>query len=450
MHLEGKSIDYEAVTGSVPLLDEKGEVTAEIFFVAYNKEDEDPDRPITFIFPGGPGGSGTTEAILTFGPRRLLTASEGRTVLPPYRFIDNPQTLLEFTDLVFVDPVNCGYSRATEEGSLFSFYSIEGDIQSLGEFIRNYISAFDRWNSPKYLAGGSYGTPRCAGLALNLLQYGIAVHGIILHGCALEFSTFISERDRPLPNCLLIPTLAATAWYHGRLWPEKPLSEVIDYARRFAFDHYAPVMLQPNRLDCHQKTEFYRQLAELIGLSPNTVQRYNGRISEEIYSSEFFAPERKILGRLDTRYSGDVSSIDPDYQTDPSNFDSLGIECAFQAYLQKELRTPPPSPDYISFSHEANTHWYFGTFDSFGTPNLLQRLRHVLVFNPLFKIFVGSGYYDCRTPFAATEYCFDHLDLPESYRKNLQFEYYEAGHGFILDHESLDKMKNDLIRFYGE
>ncbi|HSX25950.1 MAG TPA: hypothetical protein VLE89_02975 [Chlamydiales bacterium] len=447
IELPSGPLEYSAVTGTLPLFDEAGNPCAEIFFIAFNKEN-DPDRPITFVFPGGPGGAGTLEAIVSYGPRRLLTAGEGRSILPPYKIIDNPETLLEYTDLVFVDPVNCGYSTAANEDRLPIFYSVEGDIHSLGEFVRTYVASFKRWNSPKYLAGGSYGTPRCCGLALNLLQYDIAVSGVILHGCAMDYSSLISERANALPDCLLIPTFAATAHYYGRFWPDRPLSEVIDYARRFAFDDYAPAMLQPSRLNRYEKEGFYQKLAELSGLPIATIQRYNGRINESIYTAEFFAPERKVLGGTDTRYSGDVCAIDPDHDYDPSNLDSIGIQSAFLSYLQKELETDLPFNRYVGFSTEAISRWNFGTYDSITLPDLFQRLRLMLVVIPQLKVFVGSGYYDCRTPFAATEYCFDHLELPYSYKKNLQFEYYEAGHGFILDHKSLQKLKKDLTHFY--
>ena len=446
IELESGSLSYTATTGLCPIFGEKDK-EADIFFISYTK-DTDENRPLTFVFPGGPGGAGTMEAILTFGPRRLLTADEGRTILPPHKIIDNPQTLLEYTDLVFVDPVGCGFSKAADDANTNYLYSVEGDIQVLGEFIQTYIDISERWDSPIYLAGGSYGTLRCCGLAYNLFQYGIAASGIILDGCALEWSTFRSERDRALPDCLLIPTFAATAWYHERLWPEKSLEEVIDYARKFAYNEYAPVMLQPSRLSYGEKTEFEQKLAYLIGLPVDTIKRYNGRINEEIYTTEFFAPQRKRLGGLDSRYSGDIFTIDPYYTPDPSYLDSLGIAPALNAYLQKELATRFPFSKYIDFSRKILNAWDFNTHDA-SEPSFLHRLRHVLTINPLMKVFVGSGYYDCRTPFAATEYCFDHLELPPSYKNNLQFEYYEAGHGFIFDYPSLKKFKSDLTKFYG-
>ena len=447
IELESGPISYTALTGLCPVFGPEG-IEAELFFIAYTKETEE-NRPITFVFPGGPGGAGTIESIVTFGPRRILTAEEGRTILPPYKIIDNPQTLLEFTDLVFVDPVNCGFSRSFENADLGYFYSVEGDLQTLGEFIHSYLDTAERWNSPIYLAGGSYGTVRASGLANELLQYGIATNGIILDGCAIDYSTNSSERDKALPDCLSIPTFAATAWYHGRLWPEKTIEEVVDYAKRFAYDEFAPFMLQPSRLSYVEKMVFEKNLAHLVGLPVDTIRRYNGRINEMIYTAEFFGPERKILGGFDSRYSGDISTIDPNHSHDPSYLDSYGYMPAFKVYLQKELDTHFPFKKYTSSSWHILYHWNFNTYDSGGHLSFINRIRQTLIINPLMKVFVGSGYYDCRTPFAATEYCFDHLDLPPSYKNNLQFEYYEAGHGFIFDYPSLKKWKNDLTKFYG-
>lgn len=447
IQIESGTLNYTAITGMCPIF-EDNELQAELFFISYTKDTKE-NRPITFFFPGGPGSSGTDASIVTFGPRRLLTVGEGKTIHPPYVLIDNPQTLLEYTDLVFVDPIHCGFSRSEEEAPLNYYFSVDGDIQILGEFIHTYIDTAHRWNSPIYLAGNSYGTLRCCGLADNLLQYGIAAKGIILDGCAFESSTIHPQRDKALPDCLLIPTFAATAWYHKRLWPQETLENVVDYARRFAYEEYAPHMLQPGRLSGVEKTVLEKKLADLIGLSPETIKRYNGRIDERIYAAEFFGPERKILGRLDSRFFGDLCTIDPKDSHDPSYIESLiGIQPAFQNYLQSELETYFPLTKYVPFSYKAFRSWYRGTYDSFGEPSLLQRLRFALIHNPQMKVFVGCGYYDCRTPFAATEYSFEHLDLPDSYKKNLQFEYYEAGHGSIFDHEALKKWKQDLTRFY--
>ena len=450
LELAEDSFLYTAVTGELPLdsPDEEKE-PPEIFFIAYFKESEEI-RPITFVFPGGPGGSCGPEAICTFGPRRILTPDEVKTSLPPYQLIDNPETILPWTDLVFIDPVGTGFSTpGDDKKSLTHLLSVDGDIAALGDFIRTFLAYFNRWNSPKFLSGSSYGTTRCCGIADYLSSRGFSIHGIILLGTAIDYSTLVGQHNRSLPDCLLIPTFAATAWYHGRLWPEKELGEVVDYARRFAYDDYAPALLQPTRLSKPEQEAFYKELASLIGLPTETVRRYQGRFDETLYTTEFFASERRVVGGTDTRYVGDLTSIQRvGSEDDPSYRDVQGIYCAFNDYLNNELETSRPFDPYVPFSPSANYAWNFSTRDSSDWPDLMQRVRRTLIYNPEMKIFVGSGYYDCRTPFAATEYSFDHLDLPLSYRRNFQFEYYEAGHGFIFDHDSLKKLKDDLVFFF--
>jgi len=446
---DGKSLRYTGITGELPVSDEEGNLLAELFFIAYLVE-EAPERPITFIFPGGPGASSEAEVICTIGPRRLQTPQEGKPLLPPYKIIDNPESMLPWTDLVFVDPVSTGYSKFAEnleEEDKEPFFNTDGDILALGDFVKTFLSYFKRWNSPKYLAGISYGTLRCCGLAEYLGSSGVGLHGLILLGSALDYATLEGQRNRFLPETLLIPTFAATAWHHKRFWPEASLEQVVDYARRFVYDEYLPFMLQPSRLGINEKNRFYSRLSELIGLKEETVRRYAGRFDEALYTTEFMATERKVIGGLDTRYIGDLSSIKRSFiEDDPSYGDMLGISCAFNSYMQKELETDRPFELYALFT--TRRFWNFRTYDSDCWPDVFQRLRRTLVWNPAMKIFSGSGYFDCRTPFAATEYCFEHLDLPASYEKNLQFEYYAAGHGFIFDLPSLQKLKKDLVRFY--
>ncbi len=444
------TLSYTAITGKFPIsFYEEEDPAPEIFFIAYFVEADEP-RPVTFVFPGGPGGSCAPETLCSFGPRRLLTPQEGKTILPPYRMIDNPETLLPWTDLVFVDPAGCGFSTTGNNESVVSdLFSVEGDIAALGDFTRSFIDHFNLWNSPKYLAGSSYGTVRCCGLAEYLLSHDLNLHGIILSGCALDFSTFINQHNRILPNSLLIPTFAASAWYHGRLWPDKPLHEVVDFAKKFSFDRYIPAILQPGRFSKTEQDTFYQEMAFLVGLPWDTVRRYQGSFDEFLYTTEFFGPDRKVLGGLDTRYVGDLSSIQrTNLSDDPSYRDMQGMFCAFNNYLQNELKTVYPFKKYVEFCSESNRHWSYSTYDSIEWPEFMQRVKRTLIQNPEMQIFIGSGYYDCRTPFAATDYCFDHLNLPSSYRNNLHFEYYEGGHGFIFDHNCLKKLKKDLQNFF--
>ncbi len=446
-HQQEGQPDYQTIAGKLPIFDhDDEEAVANLFFVAYHAEGK-PHRPVTFVFPGGPGGAGAIESIIAFGPKRILLPEEGGSVLPPYALIDNPESLLDVTDLVYIDPVNCGLSRVAEGADKLDFCGTEIDLDVLAEFIHNYLSFFQRWNSPKYLMGSSYGTLRCCGVAERLLSRDIYVHGLILEGCAFQDATLSGERDYDLPDCLLIPTMAATAWYHGRLWPERPLEEVVHEAKQFMQRQCSLKSFCPSCFTSEETETYFQQLAFFSGLPLSTVQRYNGRIDELIFSTEFFAPERKVVGGRDSRYIGDVSYINPFNMWDASYNDIGGLCATFNNYLQQDLEYDLQWNRYIGFSHETFHHWDRGTYDS-PTSNFLHRLRNVLVVHPQLKIWVGAGYYDCRTPFAAAEYCFDHLELPESYKKNVSIHYYEVGHGTVFDLSSVQKMRKDLAPFF--
>jgi carboxypeptidase C (cathepsin A) len=452
--LPGGPVSYSAVTGTLPQFFDGGESVGEIFFTAYLKKEEGSERPITFVFNGGPGGSSLSMHIGGLGPRRLLLPEEGLKSHPPYPIIDNPQSILDLTDLVMIDPVGTGYSETDSRVHDDFFYGVEGDIFSFAEFIRVFCTHFQRWDSPKYLLGASYGTSRACGLAERLPSYcGIRLNGVILLGCALDYNTLFAPRDHALPDLLLLPSLAATAWYHGRLMPGRTVQEVVDYARRFALEDYAAFLMHPTRLSPREHEAFYEELATLTGLPLSSIRRHQGRISEEIFVAEFLAEERKVVGGIDSRYTGDVSSLASEYREDPSYKDLSGaFYPAFMRYLQEELQLGAFPLRYRTFSHEAFAKWDWRTYDDAGfsspRPNFLQRLRRSLVADPTLRVFVGSGYYDLRTPFCAAEYSLDHLGLAESYRKNFQCEYYEAGHGFIFDRNSLQKLRDDLVAFY--
>jgi carboxypeptidase C (cathepsin A) len=448
IQLPSGMLHYTAITGTIPQF-KKEKLVGELFFTAYLKETEDEARPITFIFNGGPGGSSLAMHIGGFGPKRLLLPEEGQKRLPPYQMIDNPETLLVDSDLVFIDPMGTGYSRSDKDSYKQSCYSVEGDLSSFAEFIRVFCLHFDKWNSPKYLLGASYGTARACGLAERLIWNGIHLNGVILLGCAIDFATLADGRDQALSDCLLIPSFAATAWYHGRTMQDKTLEEVVEYARRFVTEQSSPMMFQPSQFNAAEQREYYQNLANLIGLPLDTVRRYASRIDELTYVQEFLASERKIIGGMDSRYIGDISALRGERIEDPSYGDiGPAFFPAYMHYLYTDLDTKITPKRYEDFSLEANQNWNWVTYDSWGIPNLFQRLRRTLISNPSMKVFIGSGYYDLRTPFAAAEYSIDHLELPANYRDNFQIEYYNAGHGFIFDQASLIKFSKDLRKFY--
>jgi carboxypeptidase C (cathepsin A) len=448
--LPSGQLKYMAVTGTLPQFKKDKEV-GELFFTAYLKEtEEETERPVTFIFNGGPGGSSLAMHMGGFGPKRLLLPEEGQHSLPPYQIIDNSETLLIDSDLVFIDPMGTGYSRSDKASYKKSCYSVEGDLHSFAEFIRVFCLHFDKWNNPKYLLGASYGSARACGLAEQLIWRGIHLNGVILMGCALDYATLIDGRDQALSDCLLIPSLAATAWYHGRSMQDKTLEEVVEYARRFVTEQAAPLMFQSTEFNGTEQRQYYENLASLIGLPLDTVRRYASRLDELTYVQEFMASERKIIGGMDSRYIGNISTLRGEHVEDPSYRDiGPAFFPTYMHYLNTDLNTKMKAPTYEDFSFEAYQNWNWSTYDSCGLPNFFQRLRRALVSNPSMKVFVGSGYYDLRTPFAAAEYSIAHLELPANYRENFQIEYYHAGHGFIFDQASLIKLSKDLRKFYG-
>lgn len=441
------SLDYDSLVGHLPIFDEEEKPIANIFYVGYFGK-EDKERPITFFFPGGPGGSCGAEIIATVGPKRIQTLVEGKRITPPYRLLDNPQSLLPWTDLVFVDPPGTGYSQWTKPKLQLQnerrLFQTESDLRVLAEFVERFVQTYRRWNSPKYLAGISYGASRCCGLTEQLLQKDISLHGIILLSPAIDFLTLISQHNLPLAHSFLLPTYAATAWYHGRLWPELSLQQVLEHAKSFCYQEYLPLMLRPSKLSSKELSQFYTDLSHLIGLDPQTVFRYAGKFDEELYTKEFFGPQRKILGGLDTRYASEIALYSAfDHQNDPSYYHTQGILLTLKSYLEEELEFQLPQTPYIAYQ---NGCWNYQTYDSVAWPEFLQRVERSLIYNPQMKVFTGCGYYDCRTPFMAVEYSFDHLH--PSYKNLFEFAYYEGGHGFIFDYQCLKKLQHDLIHFY--
>jgi len=451
IQLESGPLSYSATVGSLTVLDAQETTKGEIGYTSYVKENGGRGRPITFAFNGGPGSSSIWLHLGAFGPKRVLAPEEGQKVSPPYSLVDNLETLLDVTDLVFIDPVGTGYSQADPKENAKNFYDLEADIRSIADFIRNYLIANNRWNSPKYIAGESYGGLRTCGLA-NYLQdsYSIYLNGLILISPAIDYQTFIFHPDNQIPYFLFLPTYAATAWQHGRLLPGATLEEAISKARQFAYETYAPALLKSFSLNSFEKEILYNQLAEYTGLPFETIRRHKGRINERVFQMEFFADEQKALGMYDTRTKGDYTDpMQIPFSQDPSVTSISGIFVgAFHDYLQTELDSRGP---YKSLSLDVNSQWnYYPPSNLHSYPNLMNALRQALIINPDLKVFTGCGYFDCVTPFGAAEYCLDHLDLPEAYRSNCQLERYEGGHMYYLNPSARKKFKTDLVRFYQE
>ncbi len=424
IELNGERLEYVATVG-----------TGEVSYIAYTKEGT--NRPITFAFNGGPGSASVWLHLGVLGPRRVVSHEEGQPISPPYQIVDNLETILDLTDLVFIDPMGTGLSKAESEESAKKHLSIRGDVVEVGKFIRDYLTQNQRWNSPKYLLGESYGATRAAGLAEYLPnQFGIFLSGILFISPALDFQTLLFDTDNPLPYFLYLPTYAATAWHHQKLSPELSLEEVVQSARAFAYSAYAPSLLSPKSTD---PDLIYSEVARLTALPLDLVRRHEGKIADSLFFLNLLGSEKKMIGRFDARETNYAHS----FEMDPSETAIIGIfSGAFHDYLHKELAVPH---SYNLMSMSVNEQWNYHDWNEWGYPNVMGALRKGLMVNPKVKLFFGCGYFDLATPFGTVEYCIDHLSLPNL---SIQTEYYDAGHMFYLKPAARIKFKQDLIRFY--
>lgn len=442
------TISYTATVGSLPTFDSKGAPIGQIGYIAYIQSNPSTQRPLTFAFNGGPGSSSAWLHMGTFGPYRVQSPQDAGSTTAPYTWVENPETLLDVTDLVFIDPMGTGFSQAPSFEEAKTCYGLYADIRCLGDFVRDFLTVHKRWNSPKYLAGESYGTLRALGLCEYLQEtHSIYLNGLILVSCAIDYQGFVFQEDNWLPYLCFFPTYATTAWHYGKYRPEATLEEVAEEARLFAYETLAPSLYHFRSLSEESKEELYEKISSFTSLPLQTVRRYQGRITDECFLREFLADQQKIIGRFDTQSHSDTfPSYTLPFHLDPSYTQIEGpFAAAIQDYLQTKLEV---SGSYKLLSMEVNRHWDFQDTPYWGYPNRLNSLRKSLLSHPSLKIFMGCGYYDAATPFFATEYCFEQLRLPPSYDSQFQIEYYSGGHMYYLQEKERMKFKKDLVRFY--
>jgi carboxypeptidase C (cathepsin A) len=451
LNLGGREIRYTATAGTVILREEDGTPKASVFYIAYTMDGvKDPaQRPLTFSFNGGPGSSSVWLHLGVLGPRRVLMDDEGRQLPPPYRLVDNEASVLDLTDLVFIDPVSTGYSRAVPGEDPKQFHGLDEDIKAVGDFIRLYTVRQARWSSPKFLIGESYGTTRAAGLSGYLQNnHGYYMNGIMLVSSILNFQTARFDVGNDLPYPLFLPTYTATAWYHKQLpaeLQERPLREVLDEAEQFALGDYWSALAQGSRLDAAGRGRIAAKLSRLTGLSEEWIERANLRIDIHRFTKELMRPERRTVGRLDSRFIGiDDDQNGTEFEHDPSMTAIMGPYTAtINDYLRRELEF---SSD---LSYEILTGkvrpWKFEGGRYADTAGVL---REAMTKNPSLKVYVANGYYDLATPYFATHYTFDHLGLDPSLMGNVSMHYYEAGHMMYIQKQSLLQQKKDLAAFY--
>jgi carboxypeptidase C (cathepsin A) len=447
--INGKTLNYTATTGRLPIKRGDGKIEAEMFFVAYTLDSQDAaKRPLTFAFNGGPGSASVWLHMGALGPKRVVLESNGFMPAAPYRTEDNPATLLDRSDIVMIDAMATGYSRAATAELTKKFLGVRGDVQAFGEFIRLYLSRYERWTSPLFLLGESYGTTRAAGIAGYLADHGISFNGVTLLSMAVDFQTLEWNKSNDLPYALLLPTFNAVAGYHHKLPADlsQDLAKTRQDVVRWAANDYLLALAKGDALTPDERRKDVEQLARYTGLRPEVVENNNLRIDVPTFTHELLIDQKLLVGRLDGRFT----SADPqegDY--DPTSA-AIGppYTSAFYNYLRTDLgyKSDMPYRVFAYYDENAFQKWEWGNAVE-GFPSTAGGLRSAMIKNPYLKILVMEGHYDLATPFAAADWTMDHLNLDAKYRQNVSYATYDSGHMVYVDRAEHTKMKKDLVEF---
>lgn len=477
----GAVVKYRVTSGMMPLMDDRQKTKASVFYTAYERLPDDAvlaakgrsgageggsaveangasrplgasapgARPITFAFNGGPGSSSVWLHLGALGPRRIkMGDSEGMAPEPPGVLIDNDQAWLDFTDLVFIDPVSTGYSRAADGEDAKQFHGVEEDVRWMGEFIRLYLVRSQRWASPKFLAGESYGTTRAAGLSSYLQgQLGVSLNGIVLISPVLNFQTLSFDVGNDTPYPLFLPTYTATAFHHGKLGAGATLEAAVSAARTFAMGEYWAALNKGDGLGKEERERIAARLSELTGLSKEFVLRSDLRVTIGAFTKELLRDKARTVGRLDSRYlgidrdsAGERTEYDPSYAAIQGPYtaalnDYVRREVGFESDVNYEILTGNVRP----WNYAPNTNRYV---------NVGESLRSAMSQNPSLRVLVCSGYFDLACPALAMEHTITHLQLDPALRGNIRQEYYKAGHMMYVREEDLRKLRTDTKAFY--
>src|SRR3984885_7978751 len=448
--VNGKALAYTATTGRLPLKRADGKIEGEMFFVAYTLDGQDPaKRPLTFAFNGGPGSASIWLHMGALGPKRVVLQPNGFMPAAPYRLEDNPDALLDRSDVVMVDAMATGYSRAATAELTKKFLGVKGGVQAFGEFIRLYLSRYDRWTSPLFLLGESYGTTRAAGISGYLADHGIAFNGVTLLSIAVDFQTLEWNKSHDLPYFLLVPTFNMIAAYHHKLAGDltQDVAKTRDEVVRWSNNDYALALGKGDALTPDEHRKIVEQLSRYLGLRPEVIEEHNLRIDVPTFTKELLLDQKLVAGRLDGRFTSANPDEDRSYY-DPTSAAILPpYTSAFNNYLRTELNYKSDAP-YRVFAYDQPG---FRTWDWGNAEQVLPRtaggLRSAMIKNPYMKILVMEDYSDLATPFAAANWTMDHLHLDGKYRQNISYATYGAGHMVYVDRAEHDKMKKDLVDF---
>lgn len=445
MVLNGRTLEYTTTTGRLPIANEQGETEAHIFFVAYTLDKAPSKRPLMFSFNGGPGSASVWLHMGVLGPKIVKMQEDGSYPPPPFELVDNPQSFLGFTDMVFIDPVGTGYSRAVKPELGKKFFGVQGDIASVGEFIRLWLGRYGRWNSPLYMIGESYGTFRAAGVAGYLVEKGVAFNGVCLISSILQYQTVQFAPGNDLPYSLFLPTYSAIAWYHKKVAGE--FREVVREAEAYASGEYVTVLAKGDRLTAAERAAAIDKLHRLTGLEKRYLDENDLRVEIRHFTKELLRDRGMTVGRLDGRLTGveglngqPLPEFDPSMTAIRAPYTAL-----FNDYARRELGYESDLTYYILGGGIGPWDWGAGGSNRF--VETADALRQAFAKNPYLRVYVGSGYYDLATPYFATEYTFSHMGLPAKYKGQITTKMFPAGHMFYSFKPSLVELSKDIESF---
>lgn len=459
--LAGKLINYTATAGALILRNDKDESVALYGYTAYTKDGEadGSKRPVTFSYNGGPGSSSMWLHLGVIGPKRVVVNDPENNPPPPYKMEDNTNSILDVSDIVMIDPVGTGLSHAAGKAKNKDFWGVDQDIKSVSQFIKQYTTENNRWNSPKYLLGESYGTMRSAGVADYLQEnMGMTMNGIILVSVVLDLRTLTFQQGDDISYVMHLPTYAATAWFHNKVADRSAgFDAYLKEARIFAAGDYYAALIKGDQLTDAEKNNVLNRLSKFTGLNKDYLMKANLRVNEPQFTQELLRDEKLTVGRLDSRYK----SINQNPLSEFSSFDpqSTAISPAFISmftdYYYGELKVDKSNNYHISAYSTEGFEWDWKHAKNGGggdpvTPNTGVDLAEAMSRNPNLKVLVLNGYYDLATPFFATEFTFDHMGLEKKLKQNIIFKYYEAGHMMYIQQASATAFKKDVAAFITE
>ena len=450
--IAGQTIPFTATAGRLVLRDDNGKPRANVFFTAYTRRSQSPaTRPITFCFNGGPGSSSVWLHLGMLGPQRVRFPEDASFLKPPYKLEANPWSLLDVTDLVFIDPVSTGYSRAVAGVEASEFHGYEEDLKSVGQFIHDYTSRYMRWSSPRFLCGESYGGIRAAGLSAHLQErYNMELNGLVIVSGAINFQTLRFSSSNDLPCICFLPAFTATAWYHKNLPPDLqqlPLEQVVSLSRSFAVGPYATALLQGTALPQADIDRIAKELSRLTGLSENWIRAARLRISMARFGKELLRSRGRTVGRFDSRFtSRDRDDAGETYEFDASAAALFGpFTATFNDYVRRDLKFEEQNVYEILTGNVQP--WNYRSFEN-RYVDASESLRKAMTANPSLKVFAACGHYDLATPPASMDYTIDHLGLDPETRRNITRRDYPAGHMMYIHEPSLIQLREDLLLFY--